>query len=324
MMMDYQAVDPAYKTLLRAVILIDTVLLLILFLMPGWLIPSVPLWPGALAATLVVLGSALLTMLWVPKRYRFTGYAVQPLTVHFRTGALWRTQTVVTLNRIQHVEITQGPLERWLKLARLVIYTAGGKTSDLTVPGLPLTTAESIRDGLLRELESQPGRGEGTADDTLDLREGIVKRTQLTLDYDRIQQADIRQPWFFLTLAFVTAVALFSRGDVLLTGVAALVSASLSALFVWVSWRHRAIFVSDDWLALRYGMIGQQQRWIPAWKMQTLRIRQGPWLRRWGMSALHVYSAAGRETIAWLPSAQIEELQARLMARTAAHQGRWM
>ncbi|MEX2334667.1 MAG: PH domain-containing protein, partial [Pseudohongiella sp.] len=97
----------------------------------------------------------LLAIFWVPKRFRLTGYSVQPQAVYFRTGALWRVQTVVTLNRIQHVEITQGPLERWLKLARLIIYTAGGKGSDLTVPGLPLGGAESIRDGLLRDIDSQ-------------------------------------------------------------------------------------------------------------------------------------------------------------------------
>ena len=158
--MEYLPVDPAYKTLLRVVILIDTVLLLILCVLLSIAIPAVAPWHGAFAAMIVLLLAITLMTVWVNKRYRLTGYVVQPRAVYFRTGALWRTQTVVTLNRIQHVEITQGPLERWLKVARLVIYTAGGKSSDLTVPGLPLPHAESIRDGLLQKIESQPGAAE--------------------------------------------------------------------------------------------------------------------------------------------------------------------
>jgi len=58
--------------------------------------------------------------------------------------------------------------------------------------------------------------------------------------------------------------------------------------------------------------------------VQTLRIRQGPWLRLWGTSALHVYSAAGRETIAWLPSEQIQSYFEQLLIRTGEYQRRWM
>ncbi|HBX36325.1 MAG TPA: hypothetical protein DEG76_03060 [Pseudohongiella sp.] len=156
MMKDYQAVDPAYKTLLRLIILIDSGLLLTLVVLIALLIPAILPWHGVLAATLILLPTLLLMTLWVSRRYHLTGYDVQSRAVHFRTGALWRTQTVVTLNRIQHVEVTQGPLERALKLARLIIYTAGGRGSDLTVPGLPLSKAESIRDSLLQRVDEQP------------------------------------------------------------------------------------------------------------------------------------------------------------------------
>jgi membrane protein YdbS with pleckstrin-like domain len=165
--MEYHSVDPAYKTLLRAIVLIDTVLLLFVCALVTIAIPAVEPWHGVIAAMVVLLAAIALATFWVQKRYRLTGFTVQPRAVYFRTGALWHAQTVVTFNRIQHVEITQGPLERWLKVARLVIYTAGGKTSDLTVPGLPLTQAESIRDGLLRKIEAQPGTIEAVAHDQL-------------------------------------------------------------------------------------------------------------------------------------------------------------
>lgn len=172
MMMDYQDVDPAYKTLLRLIILMDTALLLVLCALLTRLVPIVTLWAGTTIAGLIILLAGIYATFWVNKRYRLTGYLVQPQAVYFRTGALWRTQTVVTLNRIQHVEITQGPLERLLKLARLVIYTAGGRGSDLTIPGLPVASAETIRDGLLQRIDEQPrfdeqGEAEAVSDEHL-------------------------------------------------------------------------------------------------------------------------------------------------------------
>ncbi|OFE12388.1 hypothetical protein PHACT_03920 [Pseudohongiella acticola] len=131
-------------------------------------------------------------------------------------------------------------------------------------------------------------------------------------------------PWFIFTSMTAIIAGLATSGDVFWTLLTVAVGASLIALLVWGRWRRRAYFVNDDWLALRYGLFGQQQRWIPACKMQTLRVRQGPWLRLWGMSALLVYSAAGRERIAWLPCRQVEALQDHLMSITANFQGRWM
>jgi uncharacterized membrane protein YdbT with pleckstrin-like domain len=131
-------------------------------------------------------------------------------------------------------------------------------------------------------------------------------------------------PWFFFTLLTAVALAIVTGGAIFWTILMTVIATFLIAVLVWGRWRRRAFFVDDEWLALRYGLVGQQQRWIPSCKMQTLRVRQGPWLRLWGMSSLHIYSAAGRESIAWLPSSQIEALQVRLTSSTADHEGRWM
>jgi membrane protein YdbS with pleckstrin-like domain len=54
--------------------------------------------------------------------------------------------TSVPFNRIQHSEINQGPLDRAYNLASLNIYTAGGSSSDLTIPGLPYDQAVKLRE----------------------------------------------------------------------------------------------------------------------------------------------------------------------------------
>tara|TARA_R110002072_G_scaffold170552_1_gene324052 strand:+ start:8323 stop:9786 length:1464 start_codon:yes stop_codon:yes gene_type:complete len=142
--------------------------------------------------------------------------------------------------------------------------------------------------------------------------------------WQSVHPASMVVPWLFTTLIIVAGVAAVSGQDGSLIVHAVWVGALLAGMLMWLSWRRRAVSLDDDWLVIRHGLIGQQQHWIPASKMQTLRIRQGPWLRLWGVSALHVYSAAGRETIAWLPSEQIQSYYERLLVRTGEYQGRWM
>lgn len=148
----FQPVDPAYRQQLR-LSLVPWCLLTI----PAWFLvannlPELPtLWHGVIA-TMPLWVVGLLALLWAPRRYRHTGYQVRAMDLHLRTGALWRQTTSVTINRIQHLELTRGPLERLLGLARLSIYTAGGSGQDLAIPGLNAETAEQLRQYLLVQI----------------------------------------------------------------------------------------------------------------------------------------------------------------------------
>ncbi len=52
----------------------------------------------------------------------------------------------IPFNRIQHTEISRGPIERKYELSTLKIYTAGGSTSDLSIPGLEAEEAEQLKE----------------------------------------------------------------------------------------------------------------------------------------------------------------------------------
>jgi len=52
---------------------------------------------------------------------------------------------VVPFKRIQHSEVTQGPVDRFFNLAKLRVFTAGGSGSDLTIPGLKLEEANKLK-----------------------------------------------------------------------------------------------------------------------------------------------------------------------------------
>ena len=104
------------------------------------------LWPGLA----VFAATAIFSFLWSPLRFRRWGYRVRDADVFVRYGVLWRVTSVIPHRRLQHVDTERGPLERWLGLARIVIYTAGNRGAQTTIPGLAREDAESLRDLLGR------------------------------------------------------------------------------------------------------------------------------------------------------------------------------
>ncbi|MFH0243005.1 PH domain-containing protein [Streptomyces sp. HK10] len=62
-------------------------------------------------------------------------------------GVVWRGLTVVPYGRMQLVEVTSGPLERYFGLARVQLHTAAA-TTDAHIPGLAPEEAERLRERL--------------------------------------------------------------------------------------------------------------------------------------------------------------------------------
>ena len=54
------------------------------------------------------------------------------------------------ITRIQHIELKRGPIERKVGLARLQVFSAGGEMHTFEIPGLPLETAQQLRQFILQ------------------------------------------------------------------------------------------------------------------------------------------------------------------------------
>jgi membrane protein YdbS with pleckstrin-like domain len=106
-----------------------------LLLPPAWLALS-----GALAA---------FSYFWPKLEYRRTSYVLDERGIEIRSGVLWRAVTNVPRSRVQHIDVSQGPLERAYRLGRLVIYTAGTDHSRIELPGLGYHVAFALRNHLL-------------------------------------------------------------------------------------------------------------------------------------------------------------------------------
>ena len=69
--------------------------------------------------------------------------------VELRQGFLFRQHRQVRLERVQAVELSRPLLARLLGLARVVVQSAGGSDSTLTLSFLDLARAEALREHLL-------------------------------------------------------------------------------------------------------------------------------------------------------------------------------
>ncbi|MFC6988331.1 PH domain-containing protein [Haloplanus sp. GCM10025708] len=83
-------------------------------------------------------------------RYRVWRYEIRDDAIYLERGVVTRVRTVVPFVRIQHVDSSRGPIERVVGLASVVVYTAGSRGADVTVPGLAPDGADDLRERLKR------------------------------------------------------------------------------------------------------------------------------------------------------------------------------
>ena len=109
----------------------------------------------------LLLGPALLILvylaLWAPpRRYRAWGYGLDGEELQVRRGVWTRVHTLVPLDHVQHIDVSQGPLERAVGICSLVLHTAGTLHSQIVVPGLTRESAERIRDEIRARIREEP------------------------------------------------------------------------------------------------------------------------------------------------------------------------
>lgn len=83
----------------------------------------------------------------IPAQVRNMGWLETDDELLITRGKLWHTFTVVPYGRIQFVDVTAGPIQRWLGIKKLQLHTASA-TTDATVKGLPAQTADQLRERL--------------------------------------------------------------------------------------------------------------------------------------------------------------------------------
>lgn len=102
-----------------------------------------------------VLGLVLVWGLWLIRRQvSAMSYIELAEDLVIRKGRLFRQVSSIPFGRLQYVDVQSGPLERKYGMATLQIFTASPSTSA-TIPGLPIATAEGMRERLMARGEAQ-------------------------------------------------------------------------------------------------------------------------------------------------------------------------
>lgn len=91
------------------------------------------------------------TLFWFDPlwKYRSTHWRETEKGFELKRGYVWWHHIFVPRERIQHTDVVQGPILRRYGMATLVINTAGTHEYSISVEGLPLSQAESLRSSLL-------------------------------------------------------------------------------------------------------------------------------------------------------------------------------
>ncbi len=87
------------------------------------------------------------------KSFQFQAFAFRQKDITYKSGWLWRKMTTVPFNRVQHCEVSQGLLDRYYGLSKLKIFTAGGSSSDISIPGLTKDQADELKQFILEKVK---------------------------------------------------------------------------------------------------------------------------------------------------------------------------
>jgi membrane protein YdbS with pleckstrin-like domain len=94
-------------------------------------------------------------------RYRAWRFEVREDTLYIERGVLVNVRTVVPYVRVQHVDARRGPVERVLGLGSVVVFTAGSRGADVSIPGLVAERADDVQETLRNlAIESEPETGD--------------------------------------------------------------------------------------------------------------------------------------------------------------------
>ncbi|WP_264564203.1 PH domain-containing protein [Flavobacterium sp. N3904] len=97
----------------------------------------------------------LLVLFFSRMSFKKKGFAFRTHDVLFRHGIIATNTLVIPYNRVQHVALHEGLISRFFGLAKIEIFTAGGSSSDIEIPGIAKEQAENIKQLLMGKIQKQ-------------------------------------------------------------------------------------------------------------------------------------------------------------------------
>lgn len=98
-----------------------------------------------IGVSIIIFFMILNTIVYPSIEYKQWKYRITKDKIEFSEGIYWIKTVVIPIVRVQHIKISEGPINRRYNLANLQIYTAGG---SYTIPNIELKTAGEISEFL--------------------------------------------------------------------------------------------------------------------------------------------------------------------------------
>lgn len=152
---NWEPVDRGYLSVLRIGFSIFHSLALVIAALFFLFLPNPAHYVPLVIVVLFACSFVWLFFIWAPKCSKRTRYLLREQDINLQKGFMFWKMVSISSNRIQHLEVRQGPVERRYGLATLIIYTAGTQGSDLKIPGLTLAKAQQLKSQLLNNINAE-------------------------------------------------------------------------------------------------------------------------------------------------------------------------
>ena len=154
----WEMLEPQVKTLWRVENLISTLIIALMVGVPeflitrrldNWRVPPLTITGGLLVLSLGI-GQ------WIVGRtYHLYRFRLGEDDLAVAKGVFWRSWRFVSRNRIQHVDISAGPIARALGLVNVSLFVGGMPTAAVSIPGLTEARGEQLRATLIKDTPKQ-------------------------------------------------------------------------------------------------------------------------------------------------------------------------
>jgi membrane protein YdbS with pleckstrin-like domain len=148
------SVDPAYTHVLRVTTLFNMLPIAIGATLLDLFVVREVGGPYGLLSVLAWLLGAIAVVTVPARRAQRWGFKIGEGQLRVARGWLFRTDTIVPFVRVQHIDVGQGPVERWFGLSHLVVHTSGTHNSTVTLPGLHADLAAAMRETIRRHIQT--------------------------------------------------------------------------------------------------------------------------------------------------------------------------
>ncbi len=153
---EHIAFDPIERKYANILYLTTSIFFFVLLiLMVTLLIPRLGLLYWVSWASLLLWVFLYLFSMWFAwASVRKKAYAIRDKDISYKTGVFFRQWITIPFNRVQHCEVSRGIFDRMFGLVELKIFTAGGSSSDISIPGLKPDVAHTLKELVINKVDS--------------------------------------------------------------------------------------------------------------------------------------------------------------------------